>query len=85
MTRAYDPAPCSFAGGESLLITNQTALTERWHFTWQCLAEWGTDLMSELVEEDDGAVALGGVACNLPERLAHKPRLSAHCRSTRGR
>jgi hypothetical protein len=38
--------------------------------------------MPELVQEDDRAVALGGVACNLPQRLAHEPRLRAHCTGT---
>lgn len=35
-------------------------------------------LESELVEEQHGAVALGGVGCDLPQRMAHQPRLGAH-------
>jgi hypothetical protein len=39
-------------------------------------------LVPELVQEDDGAVALGSVARNLPQRLAHQARLRPNCAPT---
>jgi hypothetical protein len=35
-------------------------------------------LVADLVDEDDGAVALGRVLHELAQRLAHQPRLTAH-------
>ena len=42
------------------------------------VAEHDADLHADLVDEDDGRLGLADGAGELPERLAHEPRLEAH-------
>src|SRR6185295_15731082 len=44
------------------------------------VAEHHADLLAELVDEDEGGLALGDGARELPQRLRHQPRLQAHLR-----